>query len=99
MSLEPPELSSKFDWWNIRSALSEWFFRFHRSQFLVPPGATVPFPFSTPPDGWVLTDGTDYDETKFPNLFAVLGANGAAAGFMRVPTIPPDGYGTWMIKV
>ena len=99
MSLESPELPSKFDWWNLRFILYDWFFRFQRLQALVPPGTTVAFASSTLPEGWVLTDGTDYDENKFPNLFKVIGANGAAAGFMRVPTIAPDAKGTWMIKV
>lgn len=99
MSLEPPIFPDAFDWERVREALEDWFFRFQNGQFLVPPGATVPFPFSTPPAGWVLTDGTDYEETKFPNLFKVLGPNGAAAGFMRVPNIAPDAKGTWMIKV
>lgn len=99
MSLEPPELPSAFDWNNLRSILSDWFFRFQMGQFLVAPGTIAPFVISTPPAGWVLTDGTDYVDTKYPNLFRLIGANGAAAGFMRVPTIAPDAKGTWMIKI
>ena len=85
MSLEPPEFQDKFNWWNLRQTLDEWFFRFLRSQTLVPPGTMAFFPVVTPPEGWVECDGTDYEEGKFPNLFKVLGPNGAAAGFMRVP--------------
>lgn len=99
MSLEPPELPEKFNWWNVRFILYDWFFRQQRLQSTVPAGTIAVFASSTLPEGWVETDGTDYEETKFPNLFKVLDANGAAPGFMRVPTIPPDGYGTWMIKV
>lgn len=99
MSLEAPELPEKLDWSLIRSALYGWFFQFQNGQFLVPPGTVAAFAASSIPEGWVVTDGTDYDESKFPNLFKILGANGAAAGFMRVPNIPADGYGTWMIKV
>ena len=99
MSLEPPEIPDKLDWASFWTALLEWFFRFQRGQFLVPPGTIAAFGSSSLPEGWALCDGTDYVYDKFPNLYRVLGQNGAASGFMRVPTIAPDSYGTWMIKV
>lgn len=99
MSLEPPEVPDKFNWPELRTSLLEWFFRFQRGQFLVPPGTVAAFATSSLPEGWVVTDGTDYVFDKFPNLYKVLGQNGAAPGFMRVPNIPADSYGTWMIKV
>lgn len=99
MSLEPPGLPETFNWDNLRAILDEWFFRNFRLQSSVQTGTIAAFVISTPPEGWVLTDATDYEDTKFPNLFKLIGANGAAPGFMRVPNIPADGYGTWMIKV
>ncbi len=97
--IDPPEFPEKFSWPSVRFILYDWFFRLQRVQAFVEPGTIAAFATSSLPQGWVKTDGTDYVDTKFPNLYKVLGQNGAAAGFMRVPTIAPDAYGTWMIKV
>lgn len=99
MSLEPPEFQDKFDWWSLRQTLGDWFFRFQMGQFLVPPGTMAFFPTSSPPEGWVECDGTDYEEAKFPNLFKVIGPNGAGAGFMRVPNEVASVGVICMIKV
>lgn len=40
----------------------------------LPPGMVVPFPFSTPPSGWLLLDGSTYNYNDYPALGALYGA-------------------------
>ena len=40
-----------------------------------PVGAIATWPTSTPPAGWLLCDGSQFDENVFPELFALLGKN------------------------
>jgi microcystin-dependent protein len=55
----------------------------------VPPGSIMPFAGSTPPDGWLLCDGSTYDTDAYENLGAVLGATWgvAPAGEFKVPDL------------
>lgn len=39
----------------------------------VPPGVVLPFAGATPPQGWLLCDGTAYSRTTYAALFAVIG--------------------------
>jgi hypothetical protein len=66
---------------------------------LVPSGVVLPYAVSTPPAGWLLCDGTAYNQADYPELYAALGTlyntqinptTGAAytapsAGQFRVP--------------
>lgn len=100
MSIEIPELPAKFDWWSVKSMLTEWFFRLQRSQGFVPPGAMMEFGGTVAPDGWVLCDGAEYNQNKYPNLYGVLGTfYGGAATTFNVPTATAVEGRVWIIKV
>ncbi len=43
------------------------------TNYLVPPGAIMPFAGLTPPAGWVFCDGSYVDKTDYPRLFAAIG--------------------------
>jgi microcystin-dependent protein len=70
-----------------------------------PAGLVSPYAGVAAPSGWLLCDGTAYDQTLYPALFAVIGStyNNASgqpspsAGFFRVPDLRsrmPIGAGT-----
>lgn len=70
-----------------------------------PTGLVSPYAGVAAPTGWLLCDGTAYDQTLYPDLFAAIGssynnASGQAsppAGFFRVPDLRsrvPMGAGT-----
>jgi hypothetical protein len=46
----------------------------------VPIGSPMPFTGDTPPDGWLLCDGSELDRTVFAELFAVVGTKFGASG-------------------
>ena len=54
------------------------------------------------PEGWVACDGTEYDQVKFPELYATIGQTfGGSTGTFRVPNRTADypvGH-IWMIRV
>jgi Phage Tail Collar Domain len=54
---------------------------------LVPPGTIVAYGGATAPAGWLICDGTTYNNTTYPKLFAAIGtAYGAPTGTQfRVP--------------
>lgn len=105
MSPEPPNLPDEFDWWDVRAVLQDWFFRMFNSQSMVPAGTCAVFAIATMPDGWVLADNTEYEQTKYPLLYEVIRQTyGGGAGTFRVPSasdLPtiPTGTLKWMIKV
>jgi microcystin-dependent protein len=59
----------------------------------VPIGAILPYAGGTPPDGYLLCDGSEIERSKFTDLFDVIGViyNGAAplvgAGTFRLPDL------------
>lgn len=101
MSIEVPEFPARFDWWNVRSTLTDWFFRFQRSQSLVPAGTIVEFGGSTPPDGWLECDGATYNQDKYPDLYGAIGTfYGGGVGTFDVPPTTATTIGQiWIIKV
>lgn len=49
-------------------------------------GAVIGFAGVTPPQGWLLCDGTEYNSQDYPELFAAIGvAHGGSGGTFRVP--------------
>jgi len=53
------------------------------------PGDLKPIAHDSVPSGWLLCDGSEYDETVYSDLFAVIGTlwntGGETPGFFRVP--------------
>lgn len=102
---EPPRLPDKFEWWNVRAELEDWFFRAFRAQAVVPPGTIAAYGATTAPEGWVLCDGTEYAQTKYPELYKIIGQDyGGNPGTFNVPDttdlpILPTATVKWMIKV
>lgn len=43
------------------------------TNYLVPPGAIMPYAGINPPTGWLLCDGAYIDKTDYPELFAAIG--------------------------
>ena len=105
MSVEFGDLAlpETFDWANVRAELELWAFRLTNGQMFVPPGTIVEYGGSTPPDGWVEADGEEYENTKFPSLFAAIGTTfGGTASTFNVPdasATPPTVGTIWIIKV
>ena len=100
MSPEPPHLPDKFEWWDVRATLEDWFFRSFRSQATVAPGTIVAFGTAVAPEGWVLCDGTEYNQTKYPELYTVIGQDyGGNPGTFLVPNIAASIGAAWIIKV
>jgi microcystin-dependent protein len=58
-------------------------------QYFLPPGALVHYCGITIPNGYLACDGSLYEETAFPALYAAIGTTfnliGDAAGYFRVP--------------
>lgn len=55
---------------------------------LLPAGVIVPYASSTPPDGWLLADGSEYATSSYPRLFAVIGYTyGGSGATFRVPDL------------
>lgn len=55
---------------------------------LVPPGAVIAFAGTTPPDGWLVCDGSILDRDDYPALFAAIGTThgeGGEPGTFRLP--------------
>lgn len=100
MSLEPLELPLEWDWQNVKSALEEWAFVLVGSQRFVPTGAMFEFGGTVAPDGYVACDGTEYEQTKFPDLFAKIGQTyGGNPGTFNVPTGVAVVGQIWIIKI
>lgn len=104
MSPEPPRLPDKFDWWDVRSTLEDWFFRVFRAQSAVPAGTIVAFGIATAPEGWVLCDGTEYEQTKYSELYLIIRQDyGGNPGTFMVPDSASLGWpnvgAAWIIKV
>ena len=68
MTIQPPTLPDKFDWWNLRAILEDYFFRLQNAQLFVPSGVIAAFGSSTAPDGWVACDGAEYKQEKYLSL-------------------------------
>ena len=43
------------------------------ARVLMPPGTIVGYGGETPPDGWLLCDGSEVSRSKYPELFAAIG--------------------------
>ena len=50
-------------------------------------GAVIMWPLDTPPQGYLICDGAEYDIAAYPNLGALLGENAPGSGKFNVPTI------------
>lgn len=101
MFLEDLKLPDKFEWWSVRAALEEWAFAVVNNDAFVPPGSMALFALTTPPTGWVACDAASYDNTKFPDLFNVIGTtHGGTATTFQVPPSPyvAPANTIWMIK-
>jgi len=66
-----------------------------------PTGSIMAFGGSSAPSGWFLCDGSEYSQTTYATLYAVLGSTwntgGETAGYFRVPDLRgrgPIGSGT-----
>lgn len=46
---------------------------YFNNAFIMPVGVIVPYVDSTPPDGWLICDGSFLDSTVYQNLFALIG--------------------------
>jgi microcystin-dependent protein len=61
---------------------------------LVPTGTVSSFAGTTAPDGYLICDGSEYDESIYPQLFAVIGSTfntgGETAGHFRVPQLEDE---------
>ena len=56
------------------------------------PGTMVMFAGITPPDGWLLCDGTEYNTAEYPMLYNMIGATyGSGAGTFMVPDMRGKG--------
>ena len=99
MSLDVPELPYLFDWSRVREILADWFYSYQNAQNTVPAGTIAIFVGSTPPDGWLKCDGTEYPQNKFPDLYKAVGAESTPGNFV-VPSAgaPPVGS-IWIINV
>jgi microcystin-dependent protein len=47
---------------------------------LVPPGVVLPYAGSSSPIGYLLCDGSSYDNTEYANLFAIIGTTYGGSG-------------------
>ena len=59
-------------------------------QYMLPPiGSMQPFVGDTAPQGWLLCDGAEHDQTTFPRLSAMCGTKfgAAVAGKFKVPDL------------
>lgn len=94
------QLPQEWDWQNVKAAIEEWAYQIAAGQRFCPAGALCEFGGSTAPDGWVEADGTEYEQTKFPDLFKAIGTTygGTATTFM-VPTGVATVGMIWIIKV
>jgi len=67
-----------------------------KTGFLMPVGTILLYAGSTPPEGWLLCDGTSYSATNYPELFAVLGYTyGGSGDVFYIPDMQgrgPMGY-------
>ena len=60
-----------------------------------PTGGVIPYAGDTPPSGWLLCDGSDYDSSVYPELHIIIGdtyneqcgATAPASGYFRVPNL------------
>ena len=50
-------------------------------------GAVIMWPLDTPPQGYLICDGAEYDIATYPNLGALLGENAPGSGKFNVPNI------------
>lgn len=101
MSLEVPRFDTDFNWWNLKSTLEGWFFRFQNIQSLVPAGAIIEYAGATPPPGWLEADGEEYPTEQYPELAKVIGVESSPGNF-EVPDAssdPPTVGAIWIIKV
>lgn len=101
MFLEDLRLPDKFDWWNFRATLEEWAFKVINNGHFVPTGTIALFAMTTAPENWVACDAASYDNTKFPDLFSLIGTTyGGTASTFQVPATPsaPPANMVWMIK-
>src|SRR5271165_6080993 len=56
----------------------------------IPPGTIFDFAISTPPAGWLSCDGSSYQISNYPNLYAVIGVSFGSSGgpgYFNVPLL------------
>lgn len=59
-------------------------------KFMLPPiGSLMPYAGTSAPQGWLLCDGSEYDQTTYPQLSTICGVKfgTAAAGNFKVPDL------------
>jgi hypothetical protein len=56
---------------------------------MVPTGAVMLFSGGTPPDGWLLCDGTSQDAASYPRLYGIIstGYGSVSAGYFNLPLL------------
>lgn len=97
---ENPRLPDIFRWDLAKAAIEEWAFKLLNSQAFVPPGTILEFGGTVAPAGYVLCDGSEYDQTKYEDLYKALGTFfGGTATTFNVPTIAAVNGRSWIIKV
>ena len=53
----------------------------------IPPGTIAMLPSSTIPVGWLLCDGSVYDQAAYPALFAVIAENYTSGDYPQLPDL------------
>jgi microcystin-dependent protein len=53
----------------------------------IPPGTIAMWPSSTIPNGWLLCDGSIYDQLTYPALFAVIAENYTSGDYPQLPDL------------
>lgn len=94
------QLPQEWDWQNVKAALEEWAYQIAAGQRFCPAGAMCEFGGSVAPDGWVVCDGTEYEQTKYPELYKAIGQFfGGNPGTFMVPNSVAVKGQIWIIKV
>jgi microcystin-dependent protein len=53
----------------------------------IPPGTIAMWPSNTIPNGWLLCDGSIYDQLTYPALFAVIAENYTSGDYPQLPDL------------
>ena len=53
----------------------------------IPPGTIAMWPSNTIPKGWLLCDGSIYDQAAYPALFAVIAENYTSGDYPQLPDL------------
>lgn len=87
-----PDPGGKLQEWpsQLRQVLDSWAFKLLSAVRQATPSGTIGmFGGSVAPEGWVLCDGTEYPEEKFPSLVRAIGTTwgSSGSGLFKVPDL------------